>query len=86
MKRRRPDRDAWLKRRYNIVHRLRMQGIPVDTDTCAINCNPEDYDRLTRLGRKYIDALRDDYHFAVQTYIPDPQQKPLPIKFVRKHP
>lgn len=84
MKRRRLRRDSRLKRRYNLVHRLRVQGVVVDTDTYAINCNPDDYDNLPRLAQRYIRALRDEYHFSVQTYIPDPQQVEIPIKFTRK--
>ena len=59
------------KRRYNLVHRLRLRGVPVDTDSHAINVTcQEELDALPRTTRRYIRTLQEEYHFVVQTYIP----------------
>lgn len=92
MTHRRTPPDQRLKRRYNLCHRLRLKGIAVDTDTHAINvATLEEYEDLPKTARRYIDTLRDEYHFVVQTYIPVvagravEQGNPAPaVKFYRK--
>ena len=92
MKRRRLPPDKHLKRRYNLCHRLRLKGVAVDTDSNAINiANQDEYEALPATARRYVDTLRSDYHFVVQTYIPvavgravEPQNPQPAIKFSRK--
>lgn len=86
MKRRRLPPDPRLKRLYNLSHRLRMQGVKVDTVGNAINIATEtDLESVTALGRKYIEALRTEYRFVIQTYIPGAEgEAPSGLKFRRK--
>lgn len=89
MKTRRLSPSARLKKRYNLVHRLRLQGVSVDTVGNAINiATAEEYATLTDLAKKYIDALRTEYRYVIQTYIPDardtPGQPTPAVKFHRK--
>lgn len=87
MKRRRQPPSPRLKRRYNIVHRLRLQGVSVDTVGNAINiATDKEYAALSDLAKKYVDALRTEYRYVIQTYIPcPPAVHPMPaVKFHRK--
>jgi len=71
MKRRRLPPSPRLKKQYNICHRLRLQGVPVDTVGNAIAiATTEEYESLPRLAKKYIQTLRTEYRFVIQTYIP----------------
>lgn len=87
MKRRRTPPSPRLKKRYNLVHRLRLQGIAVDTVGNAINiATEEELDSLPELAKKYILELQDRPHlFAIQTYIPSADDPAIPIKFTRRH-
>lgn len=77
--------DPHLKRRYNLCHRLRLQGIQVDTVGNAINIATwEAYDALTKTTRRHVDTLRDEYHFVIQTYIPAAEEKNPAVKFRRR--
>lgn len=87
MKRRRLPPDQRLERRYNLCHRLRLKGVAVDTDSNAINiANLDEYNDLSATAKRYVDTLRSDYHFVVQTYIPGGEDEmPRPaVKFHRK--
>lgn len=88
MKRRRTPPSPRLKRRYNLVHRLRLQGVSVDTVGNAINiATAEQYEALPDLAKKYADTLRTEYRYVIQTYIPDAGDTPgqPAIKFHRKN-
>lgn len=85
MKRRRPPPSPSLKKRYNLVHRLRLQGVSVDTVGNAINlATSADYEALSDLAKKYVDTLRSEYRYIIQTYIPCPGEATPTIKFRRK--
>lgn len=88
MKRRRTPPSPRLKRQYNLVHRLRLQGVTVETVGNAIKlATHEEYEALPRLAKKYADALREEFKFVIQTYIPGGYRNdtpPPPIKF-RRH-
>lgn len=94
MKRRRIPPSPHLKKRYNLCHRLRLQGVRIDTVGNAINiAGDEEYSTLNKLAKKYIQTLRTEYRFVIQTYIPggesgDMAGQPAPaVKFRRKkHP
>lgn len=86
LKQQRAEAKARLKRRYNIVHRLRLRGIAIDTDSNAINiAGEQEYRDKEGTTRRYIDTLRDEYKFAIQTYIPGAEgEAPSGLKFKRK--
>lgn len=89
MKRRRIPPSPRLKKRYNLVHRLRLQGVAVDTVGNAINiATAEEYDTLPAIAKKYVDTLRSEYRYVVQTYIPIPGERDDPprpaVKFRRR--
>lgn len=100
MKRRRLPPSPHLKRLYNLCHRLRLQGVRVDTVGNAINIATDaEYNALSELARKYIQALKTEYRYVIQTYIPDGESGSTvvlpdavapapPLKFLRtcRHP
>lgn len=63
-----------------------MQGVKVDTVGNAINiASTDEYQALGDLAKKYIDALRTEYRFVIQTYIPGAEgEAPSGLKFRRK--
>ena len=87
MKRRRQPPSPRLKRQYNLVHRLRLQGIAVDTVGNAIQIATEqDFQSLPPLAKKYVEALRGEYRYVIQTYIPTPGDPPPAVNHRKKQP
>ncbi|MBL7780664.1 MAG: hypothetical protein JNM22_05555 [Saprospiraceae bacterium] len=76
-----PRANADKKRRYNTCHRLRACGIPVDEVTKSIQIRDEnELKSLKPIAAKYVQILREEYGFQLQTYIPYPDQSPLKFR------
>lgn len=76
MKRKRTSSAA--KRQYNMAHRLRLWGIQVETIHRRITLyTQEDYERMHRTPKRYLDRLRTEHGYSVQTRIPLPTEPPI---------
>lgn len=61
-----------------MAHRLRLWGISVETTTRRITLYTlNDYDAMHRTPKKYVDRLRDEFGYSVQTRIPAPEDAPI---------